>query len=180
MPGVIDPKTGTEFLAPDKESAQQARTSVQALSYVNNLLERRDALRAEYGSETLPSQAKDRMLALDRQLLFAVKDAEKTGALDKGSLEVIAPYLGDTTRYGNISAQNDEIRRGLVAKTQAHLVSLGFTGEIAPMPLRTTGLQEKGLVDRRAPSGRAAPRGMPASTMPASQPLGTELPPWVR
>lgn len=133
--GTLDPTTKHEWVATDPESKKEATRAVFGLSLVNHFVERRNALRAQYDSETWPTEGKDRMAALDQGFALAIKAAEETGAMDKGSMEFIDGYLGKTDRFTNISAQSDEILRNSRAKAQAKLMSLGFRGEVTPMKL---------------------------------------------
>lgn len=136
--GVRDPLTGKilrhddgGFFAPGAKDAEAARKQMSASAEVHELSSKLIALRAKHGSEAdfLKSDAWQTMQATATRLQLVLKESNETGALDKGSLEVLAALSGgDPTAIRGTSAA----LRTLIANTersqQLRLGGLGFRG----------------------------------------------------
>lgn len=105
----FDPYTGKplaqpqEFLARDSKDAEEIKKGNAAVQRITRNIEQMQALRAAHsgGGFTLDREGVGKAQALRADTLLAIKEAEKTGALDEGSVDVIGGMIPtDPSSYG--------------------------------------------------------------------------------
>lgn len=104
---------GQAVLAIDEDSAKKARESATTGAQLLRILDTAIRLRGEYGSETLPTEAKKRLQSIGTELVGALNRRNKFGALDKGTQELLQAMAGgDLTSYGIALPVLQQVREG--------------------------------------------------------------------
>lgn len=104
---------GQAVLAVDEDSAKKARESATSGAQLLRILDTAIRLRSEYGSETLPTEAKKRLQSIGTELVGALNRRNKFGALDKGTQDLLQSMAGgDLTAYGIALPVLQQVREG--------------------------------------------------------------------
>jgi len=88
-----------------KDAVKDVREAVSAHGKTKAILGDLQALRSQYGGEVLPTNAKASMKTLGAKLMGALNKADKFGALDKGTQEILKEMMGgNVTDYTGVDA----------------------------------------------------------------------------
>jgi hypothetical protein len=109
---------GVAQVKPEKESKEQVeanKTTAQANSLKNKLIEYREAVKQIPNPIFGGAAQKARAESLKSDILLMIKDVNKTGALDIGSVEVIEQKIGtpDYTRNEVIDSRINQTLKSL-------------------------------------------------------------------
>jgi hypothetical protein len=186
--GVRDPVTGAWLrtkdggyvLTADPKAATQLREQLGAVRDYSALSGRLADLVAEHGYATKlwPNEVRQEMDSIVADLLFIVKTNEQTGALDKGSVEVITDKIGGGVVPGDFGSSAETILKTAerMEKRLAWRVrDLSVSGTPEGLAFPDTKAQ-RGEIERQARAGEEARRlstgGDHTGTPTAADPLG--------
>jgi hypothetical protein len=147
VPTLVQPD-GTQFVARTDDDAKKAKAIKAQMDYLDRLLRKRIALRAQeggaaWGAKDIPlagrvlpggwgSDMYKRMKEIDSELKGALKDAMELGAWDKGSQEFLEGMVGDTAGLADPTPQTSQLREHMYAKAEDTVRAMGFKGALMP------------------------------------------------
>jgi hypothetical protein len=108
---VLPGSQGRAVLALNEDSAKKAQEAVLTGGKILGLLDQAIAMRREYGSETFPSDSKETMTTLGKQILIAINKAEGLGSADADTTAILNEMIGgDLTAYRRLLPKLEQLR----------------------------------------------------------------------
>lgn len=136
--GIRDPFTGDyirqpdgAFFVPSLEEGKGLRDRMAKVSAASDLIEKIRALREEHGQEVdlFKSAAGQAMKSSATNLMLVLKDAFQTGALDKGSVEILEQMTGgDQTAFRSALASIETVAENMESAVNSELKARGYRG----------------------------------------------------
>ena len=139
----FDPYTGKplpqpqQFQARTKEDAEEIKKGNAAVQRVTRNIDKMLELRKQHsdGGFTFPRSDVSKAQALRADTLLAIKEAEKTGALDEGSVEVIGGMIpSDPSSYGWGEEKLGQTRSIVLDNHQGRLQNRLTPASVAKLP----------------------------------------------
>lgn len=156
---VTKPAVWSSLPAPVQTSFTKAAGAMPGL--LATLTKLRDMYK-EYGTETLPTEAKRQMEALSADALGQIKEANELGALDNGVANLVSRQIGDPTAW-NLGLGNLVERGDVKIEETIRAVRNNFGRKAATYGLDVSGFSPLEQVGDRRPVAAGEPAPQPTS-----------------
>lgn len=165
---------GSRLQLKDEKAATKAADMLTSVRKVEKLANDLDKVRAQVGTYVPGTKGAAEAQRLGGQLLFAIKDAEQTGALDKGSVAIIESTLGTPdgifSRAGQKALGYAKDARGsfneYLKANGARQIREGYARDQGGAVVPTQAFEGKSVASALVPKGFRAAGGVEAPAQP--------------